>query len=203
MSNDKSNGGVTATRNFWQRIPILLEEEEGRKKKKKKRRRKRGRRCRRRRGKIETSNIPFGARRLVKRRKVVNNGAGAFVRGGGTRRRTTRKRLRKCEHPAFMFGICVHCGQERRRCTMRRRRRRRRKRGAANAETAVRYLHEGLTVSDKLLRERRTGENGDVESGKLFLVLDLDHTLLNSLVRRVERQRESRWRGRRGRRRTS
>ena len=54
-------------------------------------------------------------------------------------------------------------------------------RGGANAETAVRYLHEGLTVSDKLLREAKNEERmATLNQGKLFLVLDLDHTLLNS-----------------------
>ena len=47
--------------------------------------------------------------------------------------------------------------------------------------TAVRYLHEGLTVSDKLLREaKREERKATLKQGKIFLVLDLDHTVLNS-----------------------
>ena len=45
----------------------------------------------------------------------------------------------------------------------------------------MRYLHEGLTVSDKLLREaKREERKATLKQGKIFLVLDLDHTVLNS-----------------------
>jgi RNA polymerase II C-terminal domain phosphatase-like 3/4 len=128
---------------------------------------------------IATSNIPHGARRLVKRRKVVNDGkdAGAGKSGDGVRASS----VSECEHPAFMFGICVHCGQ---RATANARDggdEERREESGANAKTAVRYLHEGLTVSDKLLKEAKSEERmATLKQGKLFLVLDLDHTLLNS-----------------------
>ena len=154
---------------------------------------------------IATSNIPHGARRLVKRRKVVNDGkdAGAGKSGDGVRASS----VSECEHPAFMFGICVHCGQ---RATANARDggdEERREESGANAKTAVRYLHEGLTVSDKLLKEAKSEERmATLKQGKLFLVLDLDHTLLNScrFDELNDEERESLDRKvRRGRRRTS
>ena len=110
------------------------------------------------------------------------------MRGDGDAAKNNEKTnsAEECEHPAFMFGICVHCGQ--RATTVKNDggggggdEEKKEERGGANAETAVRYLHEGLTVSDKLLREAKNEERmATLNQGKLFLVLDLDHTLLNS-----------------------
>ena len=198
MSNNKSTSGATSsssedslakemTESLMERKKEGKEEEEEESEKKKKEEEARTT-MQTTTGKIETSNIPFGARRLVKRRKVVNDGAGTFVRGDGDAAKNNEKTnsAEECEHPAFMFGICVHCGQ--RATTVKNDggggggdEEKKEERGGANAETAVRYLHEGLTVSDKLLREAKNEERmATLNQGKLFLVLDLDHTLLNS-----------------------
>ncbi len=119
MSNNKSNSSVTIsssedslakemTESLLERKKGGEEEEESEKKKKKE---EEARTMMQTTGKIETSNIPFGARRLVKRRKVVNNGAGAFVRGDGDAAKNNEASAEECEHPARMGGICVHCGQ--------------------------------------------------------------------------------------------
>ena len=131
-----------------------------------------------------------GGRRLVKRRKGTTPAAAA-------RTTTTTTEPEACEHPAFVFGICVHCGQRAETTTTTRnttdadvpedddddddRRKERDNKEEKGKTTAVRYLHEGLTVSDKLLREaKREERKATLKQGKIFLVLDLDHTVLNS-----------------------
>ena len=45
----------------------------------------------------------------------------------------------------------------------------------------MRYIHEGLTLSNEELEKAKREEKARVlENGKLTLILDLDHTLLNS-----------------------
>jgi len=129
-----------------------------------------------------------GGRRLVKRRKGTTPAAAT------TTTTTTTTEPEACEHPAFVFGICVHCGRRAETTTTTN------KTNKTDADvpdndddddddkeeengktTAVRYLHEGLTVSDKLLREaKREERKATLKQGKIFLVLDLDHTVLNS-----------------------
>ena len=130
-----------------------------------------------------------GGRRLVKRRKGTTPAAATTT--------TTTTEPEACEHPAFVFGICVHCG---RRAETTKTTNKTNKTNKTDADvpdndddddddkkeengktTAVRYLHEGLTVSDKLLREaKREERKATLKQGKIFLVLDLDHTVLNS-----------------------
>ncbi|KAL7257567.1 hypothetical protein ACSBR1_003804 [Camellia fascicularis] len=70
-----------------------------------------------------------------------------------------------CTHPGFFRGMCLLCGQ------------------VMEDDTAVRfgYIHKDLKLgNDEIARLR----NGDLKNllghKKLYLVLDLDHTLLNS-----------------------
>ena len=128
-----------------------------------------------------------GGRRLVKRRKGTTPAATT---------RTTTTEPEACEHPAFVFGICVHCGRRAETTTTTNKTNKTNKTDADVPDnddddddkkeengktTAVRYLHEGLTVSDKLLREaKREERKATLKQGKIFLVLDLDHTVLNS-----------------------
>ena len=127
-----------------------------------------------------------GGRRLVKRRKGTTPAA-------ATRTRTTTTEPEACEHPAFVFGICVHCGRRAETTTTTNKTNKTDadvpdnddddddKKEENGKTTAVRYLHEGLTVSDKLLREaKREERKATLKQGKIFLVLDLDHTVLNS-----------------------
>ena len=130
-----------------------------------------------------------GGRRLVKRRKGTTPAAAA-------RTTTTTTEPEACEHPAFVFGICVHCGRRAETTTTTNKTNKTNKTDADVPDnddddddkkeengktTAVRYLHEGLTVSDKLLREaKREERKATLKQGKIFLVLDLDHTVLNS-----------------------
>ena len=90
-----------------------------------------------------------------------------------------------CAHPAFMFEICVVCGE-----------RKRDDGGGSKGEmrsgsgeealrghftTSMRYIHEGLTLSNAELEKAKREEKERVlKDGKLTLILDLDHTLLNS-----------------------
>ena len=127
-----------------------------------------------------------GGRRLVKRRKGTTPAAATTT--------TTTTEPEACEHPAFVFGICVHCGRRAETTTTTNKTNKTDadvpdndddddddKKEENGKTTAVRYLHEGLTVSDKLLREaKREERKATLKQGKIFLVLDLDHTVLNS-----------------------
>ena len=129
-----------------------------------------------------------GGRRLVKRRKGTTPAAATRTRT------TTTTEPEACEHPAFVFGICVHCGRRAETTTTTNKTNKTDadvpdndddddddKKEENGKTTAVRYLHEGLTVSDKLLREaKREERKATLKQGKIFLVLDLDHTVLNS-----------------------
>ena len=124
-----------------------------------------------------------GGRRLVKRRKGTTPAAATRTTT------TTTTEPEACEHPAFVFGICVHCGRRAETTTTTTNKTNKTdadvpdddKKEENGKTTAVRYLHEGLTVSDKLLREaKREERKATLKQGKIFLVLDLDHTVLNS-----------------------
>jgi len=92
-----------------------------------------------------------------------------------------------CAHPAFMFEICVVCGERRAAEDAR-------GTGAARGRdegdgsglrghftTSMTYIHEGLTLSNEELEKAKREEKARVlQNGKLTLILDLDHTLLNS-----------------------
>ena len=116
-----------------------------------------------------------GRPRVARRRAPGGTGSDARAdgdKGGG------------CAHPAFMFDICVVCGE------------RRDASGGAGGRmggggagagmrghftTSMRYIHEGLTLSnDELEKAKREEKERALRDGKLTLILDLDHTLLNS-----------------------
>ncbi|KAL6984904.1 protein-serine,threonine phosphatase [Sarracenia purpurea var. burkii] len=70
-----------------------------------------------------------------------------------------------CTHPGFFRGMCLLCGQ------------------AIDDETAVRfgYIHKDLKLgNDEIARLRNRDLKNLLRHKKLYLVLDLDHTLLNS-----------------------
>lgn len=72
-------------------------------------------------------------------------------------------------HPGFIGGLCIRCGALRS--------------GDANGEPniALRYLHQGLELSaEEAERVRRSTSAQVLADRRLVLVLDLDHTLLNS-----------------------
>ena len=76
-------------------------------------------------------------------------------------------------HPAFLMDICVRCGARREKGSA--------TEASAPATTSMRYIHEGLELSNAELDRAKREERARVlRSGKLLLVLDLDHTLLNS-----------------------
>ena len=118
-------------------------------------------------------------RRHVVRRKV----------NGPASSRAGRGRCEQC--PAFMFDICVVCGERRASTST--------TSEAAKGDgsraiddggaggirghftTSMRYIHEGLTLSNSELDKAKREEKRRVlDEGKLTLILDLDHTLLNS-----------------------
>ncbi|KAL3700575.1 hypothetical protein R1sor_018597 [Riccia sorocarpa] len=74
-------------------------------------------------------------------------------------------------HPGFMWGVCIRCGENRQ---------------TSNSEpmevgVALRYIHEGLELTEReAARMRRDELKHVLARKKLYLVLDLDHTLLNS-----------------------
>ncbi|XP_013464179.2 RNA polymerase II C-terminal domain phosphatase-like 4 [Medicago truncatula] len=78
---------------------------------------------------------------------------------------TTEQKSDGCMHPGSFGGICIHCGQK------------------VDAESGVSfgYIHKGLKLDDKeISRVRDIDVKNLLNRRKLCLVLDLDHTLLNT-----------------------
>ncbi|BBM97737.1 RNA polymerase II C-terminal domain phosphatase-like 3/4 [Marchantia polymorpha subsp. ruderalis] len=74
-------------------------------------------------------------------------------------------------HPGFMWGVCIRCGENRQTSNSE----------PAEIGVALRYIHEGLEVTEReAARMRRDELKHVIARKKLYLVLDLDHTLLNS-----------------------
>lgn len=72
-------------------------------------------------------------------------------------------------HPGFMWGVCIRCGGLKPPSE------------PDGGGVALRYIHEGLEVTQREADRMRSNELEKVLSNKkLYLVLDLDHTLLNS-----------------------
>ncbi|GAB4852999.1 RNA polymerase II C-terminal domain phosphatase-like 4 [Ancistrocladus abbreviatus] len=70
-----------------------------------------------------------------------------------------------CSHPGFIRDMCIRCG----------------KIMDDGAGVAFGYIHKDLRLaSDEITRLRNADVNSLVNHKKLILVLDLDHTLLNS-----------------------
>ncbi|QHO30619.1 RNA polymerase II C-terminal domain phosphatase-like [Arachis hypogaea] len=70
-----------------------------------------------------------------------------------------------CTHPGSFGNLCILCGQK------------------LEGESGVKfgYIHKGLRLYDEeISRLRNTDTNNLRSRSKLYLVLDLDHTLLNS-----------------------
>ena len=108
----------------------------------------------------------------VKRRRIATQGAGPNDAGNGGDDSPV------CPpHPGFVFDICIRCGEKKERGdsdaggT----------RGGDSGSTAVRYIHQGLEMSNaELEKAKREEKRRILLTGRLVLVLDLDHTLLNS-----------------------
>ncbi|XP_002965594.2 RNA polymerase II C-terminal domain phosphatase-like 4 [Selaginella moellendorffii] len=90
-----------------------------------------------------------------------------------------RKRLRldsasnsSCPpHPGFMWGVCIRCGVLKPNSEP----------GGSASNVALKYIHEEFELAGDVLARVREDELRQVlGKRKLFLVLDLDHTLLNS-----------------------
>ena len=72
-------------------------------------------------------------------------------------------------HPGYMGGICIRCGASKSQST------------DEDAGVALRYIHHGLEISQTEADRLRKGTADRVIAAKrLLLILDLDHTLLNS-----------------------
>ncbi|KAK6944365.1 BRCT domain [Dillenia turbinata] len=71
----------------------------------------------------------------------------------------------KCLHPVVIKDICVVCGEKMEEAS----------------GVALGYIHKDLRLSkDELYRVRNLDKKNSLRNKKLYLVLDLDHTLLNS-----------------------
>ena len=134
------------------------------------------------------SDVPTGTgtapRRAVKRARVplrpgsrvIGDSSGTADSVASASKPATAQT--KCPpHPGFLHDICVKCGV-------------RRAKQLTNVSTddntqtqstSMRYIHAGLELSTESLNQAKREEKDRVmRSGKLMLVLDLDHTLLNS-----------------------
>ncbi|XP_057969776.1 RNA polymerase II C-terminal domain phosphatase-like 4 isoform X2 [Malania oleifera] len=81
-----------------------------------------------------------------------------------------------CSHPGVFRGLCIRCGQKM----------------DDGSGVAFGYIHKDLRLgNDEIVRLRTTDLKNLLRRRKLYLVLDLDHTLLNS-TRLVEMTPEER-----------
>ena len=105
----------------------------------------------------------------VKRRRVAPSGNGP---GDGDKGPADDSPV--CPpHPGFMFDICIRCGLKKEKGDAEEK--------GTSGSTAVRYIHQGLEMSNTELEKAKREEKARIlRSGRLVLVLDLDHTLLNS-----------------------
>ena len=105
----------------------------------------------------------------VKRRRVAPSGNGP---GDGDKNPADDSPV--CPpHPGFMFDICIRCGLKKEKGDAEEK--------GTSGSTAVRYIHQGLEMSNTELEKAKREEKARIlRSGRLVLVLDLDHTLLNS-----------------------
>ncbi|XP_028793920.1 RNA polymerase II C-terminal domain phosphatase-like 4 isoform X2 [Neltuma alba] len=103
----------------------------------------------------------------IKRRKVEGIGEA----GGSTSQGFVEESLEvtvkedACTHPGSFGDMCIRCGQK------------------LDGEAGVTfgYIHKGLRLyNDEISRLRNTDMKNLLRHKKLYLVLDLDHTLLNS-----------------------
>ncbi|XP_074293911.1 RNA polymerase II C-terminal domain phosphatase-like 4 [Silene latifolia] len=70
-----------------------------------------------------------------------------------------------CPHPGFFRNLCYRCGE----------------RKNDGGGVPFRYIHEGLRLrTDEISRLRDSDVRSALGFKKLYLILDLDHTLLNS-----------------------
>ncbi|KAK4604743.1 hypothetical protein RGQ29_012993 [Quercus rubra] len=75
------------------------------------------------------------------------------------------KKKDECTHPGSFGEMCILCGQ----------------RLQAESGVTFGYIHKGLRLqNDEIVRLRNTDMKNLLRHKKLYLVLDLDHTLLNS-----------------------
>jgi RNA polymerase II C-terminal domain phosphatase-like 3/4 len=134
---------------------------------------------------------PAGAappRRAVKRRRVpAPSAAGGGAPPSATGRPDPRggaggTTASSCPpHPGFLHDICVRCGLRREKPSSAGGGSRSSAGHPIPKSTSMRYIHEGLELSnDELEKAKREEKTRVLLSGKLLLVLDLDHTLLNS-----------------------
>ncbi|XP_047339311.1 RNA polymerase II C-terminal domain phosphatase-like 4 isoform X1 [Impatiens glandulifera] len=71
-----------------------------------------------------------------------------------------------CTHPGVFGGMCIACGQ---------------RVDVEEGHVSLRYIHKALTFKDdEITRVRNRDLKNLFRQKKLYLVLDLDHTLLNS-----------------------
>ncbi|GAB4818767.1 hypothetical protein N2152v2_005813 [Parachlorella kessleri] len=78
---------------------------------------------------------------------------------------------RRLNGSGFMGGLCIRCGAFKDDAAA----------GAPDTNVALKYIHRGLEISASEAERMRQGTASRVLAGrKLLLMLDLDHTLLNS-----------------------
>eukprot|EP01025_Chloroclados_australasicus_P001614 TRINITY_DN10404_c0_g1_i1.p1 TRINITY_DN10404_c0_g1~~TRINITY_DN10404_c0_g1_i1.p1 ORF type:complete len:497 (-),score=55.33 TRINITY_DN10404_c0_g1_i1:109-1599(-) len=86
-----------------------------------------------------------------------------------------------CKHPMIFHGLCAVCGQE---VQEQQTPAKSQYSESSNKKSSValKYLHKGLRISTQQIQEmKELNANELLAQQKLILVLDLDHTLLNSI----------------------
>ncbi|MCO5604205.1 hypothetical protein L7F22_058367 [Adiantum nelumboides] len=116
------------------------------------------------------------ALRKFKKQKYVDNDSDDLLRHTPSSNIVVDKsngilRANSCPpHPGYLHGLCIRCGSLRPADEI-----------ADERSVALRYIHAGLEISSQEAERIRSNELEKILSRKkLYLVLDLDHTLLNS-----------------------
>ncbi|XP_043813592.1 RNA polymerase II C-terminal domain phosphatase-like 4 isoform X4 [Manihot esculenta] len=116
--------------------------------------------------KESTSNITHRIKRSrVEAWENIEDPKGSMSNGSLEQNLVASSSKETCLHPGSFGDMCILCGQK------------------LNLETGVTfgYIHKGLRLgNDEIMRLRKTDMKNLLRHKKLYLVLDLDHTLLNS-----------------------
>ncbi|PON92284.1 FCP1-like phosphatase [Trema orientale] len=97
--------------------------------------------------------------------EVVEEACGSTLQGSLEQKLEESAKKDACTHPGSFGDMCILCGQ----------------RLEAESGVTFGYIHKGLRLhNDEIVRLRSTDMKNLLRHKKLYLVLDLDHTLLNS-----------------------
>ncbi|XP_060970711.1 RNA polymerase II C-terminal domain phosphatase-like 4 isoform X1 [Cannabis sativa] len=104
-------------------------------------------------------------RRKVEKLEIIKEICGSTLQESEEQKIEDSAKIDACTHPGSFGNMCILCGQ----------------RLEEESGVTFGYIHKGLRLqNDEIVRLRSTDMKNLIRHKKLCLVLDLDHTLLNS-----------------------